>query len=127
MPLGIVAAVVLLGAYRSRWCIAALVSGTCLSVLVGALQLSQGGPYLYPNVNLGAATGLFANSNHQATLLLATFPFLAALIGQQQQDGRRKSSAYLGRLVIALGAAAVILLGIGLVATIASTLAGLMG
>nr|WP_314445187.1 O-antigen ligase family protein [uncultured Sphingomonas sp.] len=112
VPLGIVAAVVVLGAYRSRWVMTALVIGTCLSVLLGAVQLSQGGPYLYPNYNAGKATGLFANSNHQATLLLATLPFLAALIGHQQQSARSPQSAALGRIVIVLGAMAVIVLGI---------------
>jgi O-antigen ligase len=112
LPLGIAAAIVVLGAYRSRWCVGALVSGTCLSVLLGAVQISQGGPYLFPNVNLGRATGLFANSNHQATLLLATLPFLAALIGRQQQDRRMRVSHELGGIVIALGAVAVIVLGI---------------
>jgi O-antigen ligase len=112
VPLGIIAAIIVLGAYRSRWCIAALVLGTCLSVLLGAVQISQGGPYLYSNYNLGAATGLFANSNHQATLLLATLPFLAALIGRQQQERRQRVSHALGGIVIALGAVAVIVLGI---------------
>lgn len=114
VPLAIAAAILLLGAYRSRWCIAALVSGTCLSVLLGAVQLSSGGPYLYPHYNIGNATGLFANSNHQATLLLATLPFLAALIGNEGQDGRNRASHALGRVVIAMGAIAVIMLGIAL-------------
>lgn len=112
VPLGLIVAVLLLGAYRSRWAVAALVLGTCLSVLLGAVQLSQGGPYLYEQYNTGRATGLFANSNHQATLLLATLPFLGALIGFQQLEGRSRQSAALGRMVIALGAVAVIVLGI---------------
>ena len=112
VPLGMIAAVVVLGAYRSRWAVAALVLGTCLSVLLGAVQLSQGGPYLFDHYNTERATGLFANSNHQATLLLATLPFLGALIGQQQQEKLARQSAALGRIVIALGAVAVILLGI---------------
>ena len=113
VPLAVIAGVVVLGAYRSRWTVAALVTGTCLSVLLGAVQLSQGGPYLYPVYNLDNATGLFANSNHQATLLLATLPFLAALIGLQHGGGRNaRQSAAVGRIVIAAGAAAVILLGL---------------
>ena len=112
VPLGVIVAVVLLGAYRSRWTVVALVLGTCLSVLLGAVQLSQGGPYLYEHYNTGQATGLFANSNHQATLLLATLPFLGALIGYQQLDSRSRQSAALGRIVIALGAVSVIVLGI---------------
>ena len=115
VPLGLIAAVVVLGAYRSRWVVGALVIGTCLSVLLGAVQLSQGGPYLYDNYNTERATGLFANSNHQATMLLAALPFLGALIGLQQseREGRRsRQSAALGRILIALGAVAVIVLGI---------------
>lgn len=114
VPLALITAIVVLGAFRSRWTIGALVIGTGLSVLLGAVQLSQGGPYLYPNYNMGKATGLFANSNHQATLLLATLPFLGALIRHQQQQsaGRLRQSAAVGRLVIALGAAVVIVLGI---------------
>ncbi len=115
VPLGIIAAIVVLGVYRSRWTIGALVIGTGISVLLGAVQLSQGGPYLYDTYNMGKATGLFANSNHQATLLLATLPFLGALIGLQQQRAagqRQRQSAAVGRLVIALGAVAVVLLGI---------------
>jgi O-antigen ligase len=111
VPLGLIAAVVVLGAYRSRWAVAALVLGTCVSVLLGAVQLSQGGPYLFANYNTEQATGLFANSNHQATLLLVTLPFLGALIGQQQES-RSRRSATLGRIVIALGAVVVIVLGI---------------
>lgn len=112
VPLGLIAAVVVLGAYRSRWAVAALVLGTCVLVLLGAVQLSQGGPYLFANYNTERATGLFANSNHQATLLLATLPFLGSLIGQQLQDDRKRQSATLGRIVIALGASTVILLGV---------------
>jgi O-antigen ligase len=112
VPLAMIVAVVLLGAYRSRWVVAALVLGTFLSVLLGAVQLSQGGPYLYDNYNTARATGLFANSNHQATLLLATLPFLGALIGHQQLNSRSRQSATVGRIVIALGAVAVIVLGI---------------
>ncbi|GAA4008185.1 O-antigen ligase family protein [Sphingomonas humi] len=112
VPLGLIVAVVVLGAYRSRWSVVALVVGACLSVLLGAVQLSQGGPYLFANTNIGAATGLFANSNHQATLLLATLPFLAAMIGYQQQDGRSRQPAAVGRIVSALGAVTVIVLGI---------------
>ena len=112
VPLGMIVAVVVLGAYRSRWTVAALVLGTCLSVLLGAVQLSQGGPYFYEHYNTEQATGLFANSNHQASLLLATLPFLAALVGLQQKEGLSRQSAAVGRIVIALGAVSVIVLGI---------------
>jgi hypothetical protein len=88
VPLGMAAAILILGAYRSRWCIAALGLGTSLSVLLGAVQVSSGGPYFYPRHNAGEAAGLFANSNHQATLLLATIPFLAAVISGGRNAAR---------------------------------------
>lgn len=114
VPLGIVAGMLLLGAYRARWCIAALSAGAAVSILLGALQISQGGPYLYPHVNVGVATGLFANGNHQATLLLTSIPFLAALVGRERRGSNARSSAALSRRLIAAGALAVVLLGIAL-------------
>lgn len=113
VPLGVIAAMLMLGAFKARWCIAALGLGTTISVLLGALQLAQGGPYLYPISNTGTAAGLFANSNHQATLLLVTIPFLAAVIGRAQRKSRRSDAkARMGRITIALGAFAVVVMGI---------------
>ncbi|GAA4040385.1 hypothetical protein GCM10022281_21690 [Sphingomonas rosea] len=121
VPLGVMAGILVLGAYRRRWCVAALVAGTAISVLLGALQLVQGGPYLFPISNGGQAAGLFANSNHQATLLLIAIPFLAALIGRAQSPSRSsKGSARLSRIVIALGALAVVLLGLALNGSLAA-------
>ncbi|WP_300974429.1 O-antigen ligase [Sphingomonas sp. LHG3406-1] len=119
VPLGMVVGVVLLGAYRARWCIVALALGTVLSVLLGALQLSQGGPYLYPHSNTGVATGLFANGNHQATLLLASIPFLAALIGRERR-GRKKGSSAVPLKVIAGGTLVLVLLGVALNGSLAA-------
>ena len=51
------------------------------SGLWGLLQVTGGGQnslYLYTLTNDGAAVGLFANRNHQATLLACMFPMLAA-------------------------------------------------
>ena len=54
-----------------------------VSGLLGLLQLtgpSTGPLYLYRHTNYGAATGLFANRNHQAMFLASLFPMLAALV-----------------------------------------------
>jgi O-antigen ligase len=83
-------------------------------VLLGAVQVSSGGPYFYPRHNAGEAAGLFANSNHQATLLLATIPFLAAVISEGPKRSARNASAHVGRNMIALVALAVIMIGVAL-------------
>lgn len=111
VPLGLIAAMLWLGAFRSRWCVVALLLGTAVSVVLGALQLAQGGPYLYPIANEGAATGLFANSNHAATLLLAVIPFLAAAIARELGKGRTRSREGTSRLLIASGGILVVLVG----------------
>ena len=68
--------------YHGRWLAVAIVTVMVVSVVVSALQLS-GGPqsplYFYEITNRGSAVGFFANSNHQASLLLVSIPFLAAL------------------------------------------------
>lgn len=124
VPGAILAGILLLGAWRTRWCIAALVAGAMLSVLVGALQLAQGGPYLYPISNQGTASGLFANVNHQGTLLLCTLPFLAALIArahdQNARSGKRGGSAALSRTMIAVGGMLVVAVGIVLNGSLAA-------
>jgi O-antigen ligase len=60
----------------ARWIAAAVVAGTVLSVLAGALQVANGPEswaYLYRITNTGAV-GFFANQNHMATLLLISIP-----------------------------------------------------
>jgi O-antigen ligase len=114
MPLGIVAAMLLLGAFRARWCVAAIGGATLVSILLGALQRTGGGPYLFPIVNNGAATGLFANANHQGTLLLATIPFLVAFGGLPVSKGRDGQRAASGRRLIAAGGFLLVLVGIAL-------------
>lgn len=123
VPLAVIAGMLLLGAYRSRWCTAALAAGLLISVLLAALQVTQGGPYLYPIHNPGGA-GLFANSNHQATFLLVSIPFLAVLVGSEQlgRRSRGKAKEGIGRIVIALGGLAVVLLGVALNGSLAALL-----
>ena len=55
------------------------------------------------------ATGFFANSNHMATLLVATIPFLAALVRSAQGFNRQRSL-----MVMAVTAAAALLLFVGI-------------
>ena len=84
-PAAVLAAMLRLNAYRRSWLAWALIGGTGAGVILGALQVASGGSadspwYLFPISNFGAAVGFFANSNHMALLLVASMPFIFALI-----------------------------------------------
>ena len=93
-----------------------LVLATFAGILLGGLQVSSPDPenspwYLYSETNFGAATGFFANANHQATLLVICLPFLAATLAKARGRGRnlQRYSA-----VLALVAGAVLVIGVGI-------------
>jgi O-antigen ligase len=68
----------------------AIIAGMVLSVILGAVQLGQGSgssAYFYEITNRGSMVGFFANSNHLATLLLASIPFITALTSWQFKVG----------------------------------------
>jgi O-antigen ligase len=81
-PFALFCAIVRLNAYRRSWLTIALLTGTILGILLGALQVvTVGGVspwYLYPETNRGVGVGFFANANHMANLLVMALPFLAA-------------------------------------------------
>lgn len=106
--------IVKLGAFKGSWVAWGLAAVTILSVAIGAMQESGGGAsplYFYDITNFGAAVGFFANANHQATLLLTTIPFLAALYAARVGKGSsaQRSSAL---LVVLSGALMVLAIGI---------------
>jgi O-antigen ligase len=117
-PLGILAAMSGLRGYSAPLLAAALISGTIAGVLLGILQVTSGEPanstwYLYRQSNFGVATGFFANSNHMASLLLATIPFIAALgatVRERAKDLRLRSAA----LALVGGGLVVVILGLAL-------------
>lgn len=90
----------------------------------GLLQVtggSQSSLYLYDLTNNGAAVGLFANRNHQATLLACTFPMLAAYatIGDGTADQLRAkgwaalaAAAFLVPLILVTGSRTGVVLSI---------------
>jgi O-antigen ligase len=121
VPLGVLAGMLLLGAFRSRWCLAALLTGVLFSVLLGAVQITSGGPYLYPIHNTGA-TGLFANGNHQGTLLLLSIPFFAAMIGREVRNRTGKANEGLSRMIIAAGGLVLVVVGLLLNGSMAALL-----
>lgn len=99
-PLGMLAATLILRAYSTIWLATALIAGAIAGVLLGILQVSSPFPeqspwYIYRISNFGVATGFFANSNHMASLLLVTIPFLAAAgatLRGQTKDVRLRSA-----------------------------------
>jgi len=114
--------VVKLGGYKPDWAVWAIALVTLVSVGIGADQRG-GGPasawYFYKITNYGAAVGFFSNANHQATLLVATVPFLAALYLSARDKGRSAQRAS-GMLVILLGALLVLVVGVAINGSLAA-------
>ncbi len=107
-----------LGWFRPSRLAIALAATTIVAVMIGALQVSSGNPsesplYFYKITNYGTATGFFANSNHMASLLVVTIPFLAALFaeGRKRRHSVQNSS---GLIAVLAGGLVVILLGLSL-------------
>lgn len=100
---------------------AAIVAGMVLGVLLGALQVA-GGPsswaYFYHFTNSGAV-GFFANSNHLATLLLASIPLGAALVGSSRASSGSSTG---GRYAVGAALLTLVLLGVILNRSLAALL-----
>jgi O-antigen ligase len=113
-PLAILAGMLRLGAFRTSWLAGALAVAAFAAVLVGALQVTSGDPlaspwYFYRVTNYGSATGFFANSNHMASLLVVTIPFLMALFGSRWTKSAQASAS---KTAILAGGLLVVLLGL---------------
>ena len=133
VPIAVIAAMVRTQAFYASWLVVAVLAATLAGALLGVVQVSGGDAYyLYRYSAFGAACGFFANSNHMATLLLASLPFATAL-ASDQWDRRPDPGARLliGGLTLAgclLIAAAIVLNGsfaillLGLPVAIASAL-----
>jgi O-antigen ligase len=105
-----------LGGFKASWIAWALAVVTILSVAVGAMQLAGGAQspwYFYDITNHGVGVGFFSNANHEATLLVATVPFLAALYLSGTGKGRSTQHAS-GMLVILLGTLMVLVVGVAI-------------
>ena len=113
-PIALFCAIVRMRAYRTSWLVMGLLAGTIAGVLLGALQVASANYtaspwYLYPQSNFGVAVGFFANANHMAILLVASLPFLAALLVSLRGTDRQRNSAL---IVGVAGIAVLILVGI---------------
>lgn len=76
-----------------------------ISIVIGLMQVFDGADsafYLYERTTPGMPVGVFANTNHHATLLLVCLPFVAALAAKQRNQSN-SGDADLGQtLIIAL-------------------------
>lgn len=111
--LAILLGIVRLGAYRSSFLAWSLVAVTIASVMLSALQRTGGEAnafYFYATTNFGMGVGFFANSNHQATLLLCALPFTAALYAGRKRSRSVKGSS--GLAIVLGGAASIIAVGL---------------
>jgi O-antigen ligase len=99
--------IVRLGLFKGRTVAWSITSIAALSVLIGGAQVIGGNDsalYFYDITNWGKTTGFFANSNHEATLLLVTIPFATALYFHYANRGEssQRRSGLLVVLVMAL-------------------------
>ncbi|MEO6582044.1 MAG: O-antigen ligase family protein [Sphingomicrobium sp.] len=127
-PLAVLTGMLVAGAYRANWLALAILIGTLAAVLLGALQVGSSGAtespwYLYPETNVGIATGFFANGNHMSTLLMISVPLLFALIADLRRKARnqRAGSAV---MLAAVAGSLVLLVGIFLNGSLAALLLG---
>jgi O-antigen ligase len=129
-PLAIIAGMLRPGAYRTAWMTVAVVLASIAGVILGTLQIASTGPdspwYLYSITNIGSLAGLFANSNHMATLLVATLPFLVALYGPGRRGSPPGAHSAAGQIAILGGAMLVVLLGLLLNRSLAGLALGLV-
>ena len=104
-PLAIMLWVVRRGALSLRATIAGLLLVCLLGAVLGLRQFGSGSLdlFFYRFSSWGKAPGFFANSAHMAVMMLASVPFLAALVidvGNPTGDGKRASGVALGALVL---------------------------
>ncbi len=129
-PLAILAGVLRLDAFRETWMTFAIGLAALVGVIVGALQVTDVHDaasrwYLYSVTSPGVAVGLFANANHMAILLVATLPLLVAIYGARRKDGSASQSrASAGKVTILVGAMMVMIVGIGLIGSLAGVVLG---
>jgi hypothetical protein len=120
-PLAIFCSMVRLKGYRADWLAVAVIAAAIAGITLGSLQVARPSPvnpwYLYAETNFGSAVGFFANANHMGTLLVISFPFLAALVASTTNSDRQRN-ATIG--VSAGGAGILIIVGLALNGSLAA-------
>ena len=82
------------------WCIVALGAASALLGFAQVLISRETDLYLYDVTSPGLPVGVFANANHQASFLLMTLPFTAALIGDTRSDHHHLQDGAWARLIL---------------------------
>jgi len=98
-------AAVLLRASQQAWLMALIVLFALVSLALGVAQTMAGpesGLYLYPFANRDNAVGLFANRNHQASLMVAVLPLAAAAVAVAKGRGVRPLPLWVALAVVFL-------------------------
>lgn len=112
VPSAVLVAMLRARAFSPALLVGALLAGTLAGSLLGIVQVGGGERwYLYQHSAFNAAAGFFANSNHMATLLLVSIPFLAALAMERSNltaDRGQRASVF----AVALAVGAVLLIAI---------------
>jgi O-antigen ligase len=122
IPLAAITVVYRLGWSRATtflpWTIAGLGAASALFGMAQTLIASETDLYLYENTSRGLPVGFFANANHQASFLLMTLPFTAALFGDARSEGLGRDQETARYIIIAtLGLAQLVgILAVGSVA-----------
>jgi O-antigen ligase len=106
------AALVVPGRFQAKLLSGLLLAATAF-VIIGTVQLVSGSDQFHPyrTTDSGQLTGLFANRNHLATLILITLPFAAVKAGTADREGgggatrlvRWGSVTYVFAAMVALG------------------------
>ncbi len=125
IPLASVLVVYRLGWRRATvwigWTIAGLGAASGLYGMAQVLIVGESELYLYEHTSRGLPVGFFANANHQASFLLMTLPFTAALIGDIRSGGIDRD-AERARYIILATLGAVQLVGVLAVGSVAGYL-----
>lgn len=113
--IAILLGILLAGAYKARWLAWAIVLTALLSIVIAAGQRADATSplYFYQVTNRGFGVGFFANANHQATLMLCTLAFLAALlVDASGQSGGSRKRGHSGKVLACVGAFLVLAIGL---------------
>lgn len=121
-PVAAIVAMLVRHAYKESWIAGAVLAATLASVLLGAVQAGSGPArswaHFYRFTSPGV-TGVFANRNHMATLLLAALPFAAAMYVAARVTIKQRRKAF-ATLALGIGGFVLVVAGLALNSSLAA-------
>lgn len=96
---------------RQRWALAwVIVACALVSLIVATVQLLSAGRFgvVFDSAHRGYPTGLFANRNHQATLLMLAIPLCAGIVDRRAGSAARRPASWLALGLVIVFAAGVV-------------------